>query len=199
MKRLWLMAMSIAFVGIGLGLATIPACSENRGDKQTRAVTTLPNPADAVSEELLLSLHNARNLHHIADVHVANGKLDKASAAVRRILSLQMPAYPEDAEEAEVVKLDARARLAKLLVLRGKLDDAMKVLDVGIAAARRESFFLANVYTVKGEVFEAMAALARDGDPDRFKNLSRDAVKAYARSITINETLQKKLMKRSKR
>ena len=199
MKQLWLAAMSIAIVGIGLGLATVPACSDE-SSSTNGSVTTIPSPADAVSEELMLALHNAKNLHHIADVHVADGKLDLAAAAVQRVLAVTFPA---DAEEGESVRLDARARLAKLLVLQSKHADAMKILDEGISRSKRESFFLANVYTVKGEVFKAMAKDARDpskgNDEARAKELNRDAIKAYTRAISIDEALQKKLMKRRQR
>ena len=85
---------------------------------------------------------------------------------------------------------------AALLVAQGKLDEAMKTVDDGIASATRESFFLANLHTVRGEVFEAQAAIADDGTAAgkaQAATAKRAAIGAYDRSIAINEALQKRL------
>ena len=75
-----------------------------------------------------------------------------------QILSLQFPA---GAPEADDVRLDARALLAKLLVGQDQLDEAMRIVEEGLASSQRDSFFVANLYTVQGEIHEARADPAR--------------------------------------
>ena len=124
---------------------------------------------------------------------MTDGNLPAATASVRQILSL---AFPRAAPEADDVRNDARALLAKLLVSQGQLDEAARTIAVGRAQSQRESFFVANLYTVQGEIHEARAA-AHDAS-DAGKAAARDerpaAIESYARSIQINERLQKKLM-----
>ncbi len=59
----------------------------------------------------------------------------------------------------------------------------------------RPSFFVANLYTVKGEIHEARAADA-DAASDKAKGVDERhaAIAAYDHSIKINEAIQKKLM-----
>jgi outer membrane PBP1 activator LpoA protein len=93
------------------------------------------------------------------------------------------------------VRLDARARLAKLLLARDNLEDAMRIVAEGLAPRQRESFFVANLYTVKGEIHEALAAHHVEAkEPAKADDERRAAIAAYDRSIQINEALQKKLM-----
>jgi hypothetical protein len=125
---------------------------------------------------------------------MSDGNLDAAIAAVRTILSLS---FPKGAPEAEDVRLDARALLAKLLVSKGQLDEAMRTVSEGLAQAQRESFFVANLHTVQGEIHEARAALfdaEGDGSKPKANDERRAAIAAYDRSIQINEKLQKHLM-----
>jgi len=153
----------------------ITACSQARED----AVTThTAEPSEAIDQKLMVPLLQAKNFHHKAKVYMSDGKLDDAIASVREILSLSFPA---GAPEAEDVRNDARALLAKLLVGKGQLDDAMRVVNEGIASSTRESFFVANLYTVQGEIHDAQ------GD-------KHGAIEAYDKSIQINSALQKKLM-----
>lgn len=201
---------TVALVGtLALGLA-ICACADDRqsasqaGDN--RSVTETPEAngrnLPVLGEALMLALAQARNYHHKADVHVKQAKLDQAIGALRAIEDIP---FPEGAPEAEDVKLDARARRAKLLVTAGDLKTAMKVVDEGIAGASRESFFVANLHTVKGEVYEATANLLDDA-PDaeteaeaearqqRARTARRDAIMSFDRAISINTELQKALL-----
>lgn len=172
----------------------------DRSDRQSgQSTTELPDPSGRslpeLGEPLLIALAQAKNHHHKADVYLQEGKLDEAIDSVRQILAI---AFPEGAPEGEDVKLDARARLAKLLNAQGKTQDAMAVVDQGIKEASRQSFFLANLYTVKGEVYEAMANMLDEQDTEAAKEQARtarrSAIEAFDRSIGINSELQRALM-----
>lgn len=177
-----------------LGVLTITSCSKETTSERERAVTSLPEPQDALSEELILALAQARNFHHKADVYLQDANLAAAIAAVENILALQFPA---NAPEGEDVLADARARLAKLLVTAGNVERAMSVVEEGLSAATRESFFVANLHTVRGEVFEAKAALVEESDAAAAKAFRVEAIKAYDQSISINDALQQRLFEQS--
>ncbi len=189
-------AVSLAFAA---GLA-VTSCTDG-GDKSPAAgrATRLPGPDDVdgtgpIDEQLMVALAQAKNFHHKAKVYMTDGNLDEAIRAVRQILEL---AFPAGAPEAEDVRLDARARLAKLLILRGGLEEAMSVVDGGFAASSRPSFFTANLHTVKGEIYDAMAAIADDGS-DAGKataiSLRKAAIVELDRSIQINDKIQRQLL-----
>lgn len=157
-------------------------------------VTTIADPADAIGEPLMLALSQAKNFHRKAKVYIADGNLAEATAAVRQILAIEFPA---GAPEGEDVRLDAHALLAKLHLAQGDVEGAMKVVEQGLAGASRESFFLANLHTVRGEVLEAIAAgLDADGKAEEAKARRREAIAAYDTSIAINERLQQALVER---
>ena len=159
---------------------------------QERAVTRVAEPDEVIGQELMIALAQAKNFHHKAKVYMTDGNFAEATAAVRQILSLRFPA---NAPEAEDVRNDARAMLAKLLVAQNQLEEAMRTVSEGIAQATRESFFVANLMTVEGEIHEARAAeLDREGQKVKGDDERRAAIKAYDKSIQINEKLQKKLM-----
>ncbi len=189
MKRPTLAVLAAA-IAVTVALVA-PSCTPggDTGD-QPGSVTRLPAPESVLSEDLMLPLHQAKNLHRVADVYLQNGKVAEATESVRKILSLQFPA---GAPEGEDVKLDARARLAKLLIPQGKLDEALKILDDGINGSTRESFFLSNVYTVKGEVHQAIAATLDDTDKEAAARQRIQAIDALETSIHIDRRLQKQL------
>lgn len=171
-----------------LVLFAVAACSQDAPP----SVTKVADPGDVIDQDLMVALAQAKNYHHKAKVYMSDGKADDAIASVRQILSLHFPA---NAPEADDVRLDARALLAKLLVEQGKVAEAMQVVDEGLAASTRPSFFVANLYTVKGEIHEARAADASAAN-DKAKSVDERhaAIEAYDRSIKINEAIQKKLM-----
>jgi hypothetical protein len=142
-----------------------------------------------IDEKLLVCLSQAKNFHHIARVYMGDGNLDEAIGAVRKIFSIRCP---DGAPEAEDIRLDAHAMLGKLLLAKGSLEDAMKAVDEGIASKSRDSFFLANLHTVKGEIYEAIAADLTPGS-EQAKAVKHSAIESYTRSNQINEELQKKL------
>lgn len=187
----------ITMMAAGLALALFVAAGSCTPEGEAepgsdRLVTQLPLPENAISEDLMLALRQAKNFHHIADVYLQNANLDRAIDAVRSVLAIRFPA---GAAEGEDVKLDARARLGKLLVARGELDQAMNVLDAGIDGATRESFFLSNVYTVKAEVEEARAVTLDETDRDAANQLREAAILSREKSIDIDRALQDKLLR----
>ena len=175
-----------------LAIAATAGCKTSSDEPQR--VTEITEPRDAVSEELMLALGQAKNFHGKADVYVKNGDVAKAIAEVERVLSIP---FPKDAPEGEDVTLDARARLAKLLLGKGDIAAARSVVTTGIESATRDSFFLANLHTVHGEVLEAQAVLLADTDSQAAKGVRLEAIAAFDRSIAINEKLQKQLLEES--
>jgi tetratricopeptide (TPR) repeat protein len=165
----------------------VTACSCN-SPSEPPPTTHTAEPADAIDQNLMIALSKAKNFHHKAKVYMSDGNVAEAIASVREILSLQFPA---GAPEAEDVRNDARALLAKLLLGQGQLDEAMRVVTEGIAQSQRKSFFVANLYTVKGEILEARAAQL---PPDEAKKAKHDAIEAYDQSNQIDTELQKQLM-----
>lgn len=179
-------ALGLFIVSLALWLAT---CTEDTEQPRGGAVTELAEPENALSEALMVSLGQARNYHHKADLLVSEGKINEAAETVARVLEIPFPA---DASESEDVIFDTRARLAKLRVKQDKLGEAMVLVDEGISASTRESFFLANLYTVRGEIFEAMAAAA-EPNSEEASQARRDAIEAFDASIQINKALLEKL------
>lgn len=178
-----LAAAALVLAGSLAGLAT---CASRDDDRPARRVTELPQPGPALSEGLMLGLALARNYHHKADVYLKEARSAEAIASVREILNIPFPA---GSPEGEAVRLDARARLAKLLVQRGELDQALAVVNEGIARASRRSFFLANLHTARGEVLDARAAQLEERDEAAAKAARHQAIESYERSIAIEKQL----------
>ena len=81
------------------------------------------------------------------------------------------------------------------LIEQDQLDEAMRTVMEGLAQSARESFFVANLYTVQGEIHEARAALLDEANEKaKASEEKRRAIESYDRSIQINEALQKQLM-----
>jgi tetratricopeptide (TPR) repeat protein len=178
-----ILALAVAAAGV------VASCAQDDRDgeqKKAGRITEITQPGDALSEELMLALSMAKNLHHKADVYLAEMRSDEAVKALKEILEIR---FPEGAAEAEDVTLDARARLSKLLASQGKLDQALTVADDGIKAARRRSFFLANLHAVRGEVLEGRAVQIEEKQPDEAKALRRDAIKSLDEAIQIEKVL----------
>ncbi len=164
------------------------------GEKDAPVTTRTADPTEVIGEDLMIALSKAKNYHHKARVYMSDGKVAEAIASVRAILSLEFPA---GAPEAEDVRNDARALLAKLLVGQNQIEEAMTVVTEGIAQSERESFFVANLYTVKGEIHEARATALDPADPNNKAKIveeKRAAIEAYDKSNQINTVLQQRLM-----
>lgn len=181
----------LAALALALALV-VGACGKRHSGPRPTTHTT--EPADAIGKDLMVALLQAKNFHHKAKVYMSDGNLDAAIASVREVLSLR---FPPGAPEAEDVRNDARALLAKLLVDQGKLDEAMTVVNEGIAQSQRQSFFVANLYTVQGEIHEARAAALAAGSAadaaSKVRDEKRAAIASYDQSIQINQKLQREL------
>jgi hypothetical protein len=183
--------MLVIAITVITSLGAFVACT---GDRDSKPTTRTAEPTDVIDQDLMIALSKAKNFHHKARVYMSDGKLVEAIAAVREILSQRFPA---GAPEADDVRNDARALLAKLLIGQGQVDEAMTVVTEGLAQSQRESFFVANLYTVKGEVHEARANALDATDPankSRIADEKRAAIEAYDRSNQINTVLQQRLM-----
>ena len=183
-------------IALALALTLVCSCSSEREREHASSAgsTRVADPGDVIDQELMVALAQAKNFHHKAKVYMTDGNLTSATASVRQILSLH---FPKDAPEADDVRNDARALLAKLLVSQNQIDEASRTIEEGLAQTQRESFFVANLYTVQGEIHEARAAaLDATGEPGKASATDerRAAIGSYDRSIQINERLQKKLM-----
>ena len=192
LAKLRVLALSLLVCSSLASLVLLPsACGQEQSpaNGQAGSLTELAEPENALSEALMLSLGQARNYHHKADLLVSVGKLDEAADAVAKVLEI---AFPAKAPESEDVLSDTRARLAKLRVMQDRLDEAMTLVDEGISASSRESFFLANLYTVRGEIFEAKARVAEPNSQEA-REAKLDAIKAFDASIQINKPLLEKL------
>lgn len=185
----------VAFI-VAAWATALGGCSQDRELTARRPITALPEPdSQVLDEELMIALAQAKNFHHKADVYMQEGKTAEATAALRQILSVP---FPERAPEGEDVLLDARARLAKLLLAGEQAEEALAVVEQGIGTARRRSFFLANLNTVKGEIHEAMAlSWDQQGGEEAASAAAaarRDAIEAFDESIQINRALQEALV-----
>jgi tetratricopeptide (TPR) repeat protein len=183
-------------VAMAAALATMTlttGCAERREPQPCAC----PGPGKVLDQELMVRLSSARSLHHQADIYLQQGEVRKAIETVRRILALDLdPRWPE----AEEARLDARARLAKLLLGQEDEDGALKVVREGIDAARRTSFYLSNLHSVRGEVLEHRSKrLRREGDEEGAKIAAREAITAFERSITLNKKLQQDLMREAQK
>jgi tetratricopeptide (TPR) repeat protein len=185
MRRIhWILVAGVLAAAAGV----CGSCAQDDRDDEAKKgrVTEITQPGDALTEELMLALSMAKNLHHKADVYLAEMRSDEAVKALEAILEIR---FPDDAPEREDVTLDARARLARLLANQGKLDQALTVVDGGIKAAKRRSFFLANLNAVRGEILEGRALQIEDGQPAEAKKLRVDAIKSLDEAIQIEKML----------
>src|SRR4051812_41377335 len=109
-------------------LGTACSCSTDKPTEPTPTTHTA-EPTDVIDQNLMIALSKAKNFHHKARVYMSDGKIAEAISALREILSLE---FPHGAPEAEDVRNDARALLAKLLVSQNNLDEAMRTVQEGI-------------------------------------------------------------------
>ena len=187
--------LTLGILVVVAGALAWAACKSSQEPTQgSGSVTQVTDPADAIDQKLMVALSQAKNFHHKAKVYMSDGNTAAAIAAVREILSLR---FPEKAPEADDVRNDARALLARLLIGQGQLDEAMNVVKEGLASSR-ESFFVANLYTVQGEIHQARADAMGDAtDPAtvaKIKDERHAAIESFDKSNQIDKKLQDQLM-----
>jgi tetratricopeptide (TPR) repeat protein len=164
------------------------ACSE----KQHLCPCPSENQLD---QQLMVLLASARAFHHQADIHLQQGEVGQAVEALRQLLSLKLDRRWPEAEE---VRLDATARLAKLLLGQGQEQQALTLVQQELTAGARESFYLSNLHSVRGEILEGRARrLETAGDRLGGKQSAREAIAAFEQSIRINQQLQQRLLRES--
>jgi tetratricopeptide (TPR) repeat protein len=142
-----------------------------------------------IDERLLSCLEEARAWQHRADLHLADGALSDAIGDVEQVLAIPFPAGAPEGEEA---RLDARARLGKLLLAAGDESRALEAVELGRKEASFDSFYRAHLETVAGEIQEARAHRL-ETDPEAAKQARKEALAAYERSIAINKRVQARL------
>ena len=107
------------------------------------------------------------------------------------------PLLPGEAGEERLL-LRALPESAQDPVGQSRIEDAMTVVQEGLATKTRDSFFVANLYTVKGEIHEARATLLEATGDAASKAKSSDerhaAIESYAKSNEIDVALQKRMM-----
>ena len=177
-------------------LLLLAACTSKPSEPSAgSSVTQITDPSDVsdvIDQRLMLALSQAKNFHHKAKVYMTDGNTAAAIASVREILSLRFPA---NAPEAEDVRNDARALLARLLVGENNLEEAMNVVREGLGSATRDSFFTANLHTVEGEIHEARAQVM-DADPSQKDKATLEhhaAIDAFDASNKIDKKLMDQL------
>ena len=134
------------------------------------------------SDELLLALGQVRNFHHKADVQVEDGHPEAAIESLTQALAVP---FPPGAPEAEDVRLDTRARIAKLELGLGRVDDAEQVVRGGLGQSTRESFFQANLHVVLADVLRA-------------RGNAHGAIDELDTAIQIEKRLQAKVLEEKK-
>lgn len=190
--RVWVGAMLAA---VALAIAACDAPAERAG-VTTRPIDVVAE-GDADGDAVLAALLAAKALHHDADGALAAGRDADAIAALERIFAI--PAPGADVPEWDVTLLDARARIATVHLADGELDAAERAVRAGLAAARRPSFFHANLHAILGDVLEARARRveqtpgASAADLATARELKRDAIVAHEASLTMNLAIQRRL------
>ncbi|MBI2898251.1 MAG: hypothetical protein HYY06_32170 [Deltaproteobacteria bacterium] len=149
-----------------------------------------------IDEHLMAALGQARALHHLADVHLAEGDTARAEDAVERILEVDFPA---GAPERDDVVVDAYGRLAKIRLGQDRLDEAAATLQKGYGLGRRDTFYTASLHLIEGEIHEARSKKAREaGDEPVTRAEARRAIEAYEESIAINERVMERIAREEK-
>lgn len=144
------------------------------------------------SEATLVMLSEARAWHRRADLHLSDGDVAAAIAATKEVLAIP---FPPDAAEAEEVRLDACARLARLYLGAGgeeAEERALAQIEAGRKLSSHDSFFRAHLETVAADIYEGRAN--RLTDPEAKKAEKRKAIEALDRAIQIDRRVQRALL-----
>jgi tetratricopeptide (TPR) repeat protein len=148
--------------------------------------------AGSSAEVVLLALSEAHAWQRRADLHLIDGDVAAAIIDLKELLTIS---FPPDAIEAEDVRLDACARLAKLhLSLGGEEGEARALAQIaaGRKLATHDSFFRAHLEMAAADIYEARAS--RLTDPEAQKAERRQALQALEQAIEIDRRLQRALL-----
>jgi tetratricopeptide (TPR) repeat protein len=159
--------------------------------------------AQASAEATLIMLSEAKAWQRRADLHLSEGDVTSAVSAIKEVLSIQFPA---DAAEAEDVRLDACARLAKLYLSQSGTpgqpgqneqaeaaeNRALEQIETGRKLASHDSFFRAHLEMIAADVYEARGN--RMTDAEARKAEKRKAIEALDRAIQIDRRVQRALL-----
>ena len=110
-----------------------------------------------------------------ADRAIERGEHEPAIERLRAIVEREVPASVAE-EDARVIRQDAYDRWARVLMGRGEVDEATRVVDRGLALGEREDLFTANLLTTRGRLHEA-------------RGRDREAARDYHRALVIEEAL----------
>jgi hypothetical protein len=159
--------------------------------------------AQASAEATLVMLSEAKAWQRRADLHLSEGDVDAAIKAIKEVLLIQFPA---DAVEAEDVRLDACARLAKLYLgqsgppgqnaqtaqAEAAEARALEQIEVGRKLASHDSFFRAHLEMIAADIYEARGN--RLPEAEARKAEKRKAIEALDRAIQIDRRVQRTLL-----
>lgn len=144
------------------------------------------------AETLLIMLSEARAWQRRADLYLSEGDVAAAIASIKEVLAIP---FPSDASEAEDVRLDACARLAKLYLSSGGdegADRALLQIEAGRKLGVHDSFFRAHLEMVAADVYEARANRLPDAAARQAEK--RKAIAALDLAIQIDRRLQRALI-----
>lgn len=186
MRKTWsCLHLGLAGLLLALGVGALGCAEEERcpcAEKQK------------LDQELMLVLGSARALHHQADLYLQQGQPERALEAIQAVIKLTRGGRWPEAEE---VLLDATARLAKLLLGRGEEQQALSLVEAETTSrpgAHRESFYLSNLHSVRGDILEHRAKrLDQAKDAEGARRAAKDAIAAFEESIAMNKRLQQRL------
>lgn len=185
---------AVLLLPLFLGLSVTPACQ--RADERESAPVQVCPEVDAgtvVDPALLAFLSRARAAHHLADLAEEKKDLDEA---LRVLTEFAKDKPPPDRAEAEEVLADTYARVAELESQLGRFDAANANVERGLGFAKGTTYYLGHLFEIKGVVAERRAKKLRaDGEAEAARLAERDAVKAFERSMQIQEKVLDELLK----
>ena len=185
------------FLGfVALTLSTvISGCAKERS-AGAPCCPCLPAGRQPLDQALLSRLSTARSYHHQVDILLRQGQ---RPSAIDRLKQLLASGLSDDWSETREVRIDNTARLAQLLLAeQGDGGEALVWVDSELAKPHPQSFYLANLHAVRGDILEARAKrIDKMGDKVEAKRWARQAIAAFERSIAINKSLQARLKRKA--
>jgi len=174
------------------------ACSRDRGPHS--GLCPCQDSGVLVDPGLVAYLSRARAAHHVADGHEALGDLSAAALELDRLVAAPRPAGATVYAEVDEVLADTHARLADLRSRLGDFDAAARHVQVGLASARKPTYFRGHLFEVLGLVHERQsAALKAQGDRVRAEAARRRALDAFEHAMQIQDSVIRDAVKKQER